>query len=196
MSGTAAAGRASPQHPSMGIHDMRHSTLSAALAVRARFGQLPASAADTRDQQLAELKAQLALLQAKVAELRRARTRSPTSTSPPGKPDKIATTQPVVDTKGGIKITSADKKFEASIGGRLHFDAYAFDRDIAATTGTTEFRRAPDPAGQGLWLGLQGRAGFRRRHQPRRHARRSSPSRRWAASSPSATSSRTARWKS
>ncbi|RYG12548.1 MAG: porin, partial [Burkholderiales bacterium] len=27
-------------------------------------------------------------------------------------------------------------------GGRIHFDTYAFDRDLAATTGTTEFRRA------------------------------------------------------
>jgi phosphate-selective porin OprO/OprP len=64
--------------------------------------------------------------------------------------DKMATTTPTVSTKGGIKITSPDKQFEASIGGRIHFDAYAFDRDLADTTGTTEFRRAR--------LTLQGKA--------------------------------------
>src|SRR5690606_4856300 len=42
------------------------------------------------------------------------------------------------------------KKFEASLGGRIHFDAYAFDRDQADTTGTSEFRRAR--------LTLQGKA--------------------------------------
>jgi len=54
----------------------------------------------------------------------------------------MVATAPKVETKGGLKVTSADKKFEASLGGRIHFDAYAFDRDLAATTGTSEFRRA------------------------------------------------------
>src|SRR5690606_19237374 len=56
--------------------------------------------------------------------------------------DQLVASSPKVETKGGIKVTSADKKFEASVGGRIHFDAYAFDRDAADTTGTTEFRRA------------------------------------------------------
>ncbi len=130
---------------------MRHSILSAALAVALVSASVSANAADTRDQQLAELKAQLALLQAKVAELEtRTDAQSDINIATQENLDKMATTQPVVDTKGGIKITSADKKFEAQIGGRVQFDAYAFDRDIAATTGTTEFRRAR--------LTLQGKA--------------------------------------
>ncbi|HWS76794.1 MAG TPA: porin, partial [Thermomonas sp.] len=56
--------------------------------------------------------------------------------------DTLANNSTKVETKGGIKVTSADKNFEASIGGRIHFDAYSFDKDLAATTDTTEFRRA------------------------------------------------------
>jgi phosphate-selective porin OprO and OprP len=48
---------------------MRQSTLSAALAIALASACLPAFAQNTRDQELAELKAQLAALQAKVAEL-------------------------------------------------------------------------------------------------------------------------------
>ena len=130
---------------------MRHSTLSAALAIALGATCLSANAAETRDQELAELKAQLAALQAKVAELEtRTDAQSDINISTQENLDRMANTQPVIDTKGGIKVTSADKKFEAQIGGRIHFDGYAFDRDIASTTGTTEFRRAR--------LTLQGKA--------------------------------------
>jgi phosphate-selective porin OprO and OprP len=47
-----------------------------------------------------------------------------------------------VETKGGIKVSSDDGNYEFAIGGRIHFDAYAFDRDLADVTGTSEFRRA------------------------------------------------------
>src|SRR5690606_34232448 len=134
-----------------GNFDMRHSTLSAALAVALVSASTGAAAADTRDQMLEELKAQLAALQAKVSELEtRTDAQSDINIGTQQSLDRMATTQPVVDTKGGIKVTSADKKFEASLGGRIHFDAYAFDRDQASTTGTTEFRRAR--------LTLQGKA--------------------------------------
>ena len=127
---------------------MRHSTLTAALALALGTASFSAAA---NDQELAELKAQLAALQAKVAELEtRTDAQSDINIATQENLDKMATTQPVVDTKGGIKVTSADKKFEAQIGGRIHFDAYAFDRDQASTTGTTEFRRAR--------LTLQGKA--------------------------------------
>jgi phosphate-selective porin OprO and OprP len=109
---------------------MRHSTLSAALAIALASASLSAFAQNTRDQELAELKAQLAALQAKVAELEtRTDAQSDINIATQENLDRMASTQPVVDTKGGIKITSADKKFEAQIGGRVHFDAYAFDRD-------------------------------------------------------------------
>ena len=121
---------------------MRHSLLAIALAAALGTATFDASAADN-SAELAELKAQLAALQAKVLELEtRTDAQSDINVGTQQSIENIAATTPKVETKGGIKITSPDKKFEASIGGRIHFDAYAFDRDIAATTGTTEFRRA------------------------------------------------------
>ena len=121
---------------------MRHSLLAVALAVAMGSTSLAASAADNNSE-IAELKAQLVALTAKVAELEeRNDAQSGVNIDTAAQLDKLTTGSTVVDTKGGIKVTSADKKFEATIGGRIHFDTYAFDRDIASTTGTTEFRRA------------------------------------------------------
>ncbi|WP_162203001.1 OprO/OprP family phosphate-selective porin [Pseudoxanthomonas suwonensis] len=121
---------------------MRHSHIAVALA--AALGTTVSFAAEAADPAgLAELKAQLAALQAKVAELEtRTDAQSDINVGTQQSLDAMATTTPKVETKGGIKLTSADRKFEASLGGRIHFDAYAFDRDLAATTGTSEFRRA------------------------------------------------------
>lgn len=121
---------------------MRYSYLAVALA--AALGTTAAfDAAAAENVELAALKAQLAELQAKVAELEtRTDAQSDINVGTQQSIENIAATTPKVETKGGIKITSPDKKFEASIGGRIHFDAYAFDRDIADTTGTSEFRRA------------------------------------------------------
>ena len=121
---------------------MRYSYLAVALA--AALGTTAAfDAAAAENVELAALKAQLAELQAKVAELEtRTDAQSDINVGTQQSIENIAATTPKVETKGGIKITSPDKKFEASVGGRIHFDAYAFDRDIAATTGTSEFRRA------------------------------------------------------
>lgn len=46
------------------------------------------------------------------------------------------------ETKGGLKITSDDGNFSASLGGRIHFDTYLFDSDIEDPVSTTDFRRA------------------------------------------------------
>ncbi|MCK7597118.1 OprO/OprP family phosphate-selective porin [Microbulbifer sp. CAU 1566] len=46
------------------------------------------------------------------------------------------------ETKGGLKITSDDGNFSASLGGRIHFDTYLFDTDIEDPISTTDFRRA------------------------------------------------------
>ena len=121
---------------------MRQALLAVALAVAMGSTSLAASAADNNSE-IAELKAQLAALTAKVTELEeRNDAQSGVNIDTAAQLDKLTTGSPVIDTKGGIKVTSADKKFEATIGGRIHFDAYAFDRDIAPVTGTTEFRRA------------------------------------------------------
>ena len=121
---------------------MRHSFLALALA-SALGTATPAAVAADHSAELAALKAQLAELTAKVAELEaRTDAQSDINIGTQQIIENIAATTPKVETKGGIKVTSPDRKFEASIGGRMHFDAYAFDRDVVATTGTSEFRRA------------------------------------------------------
>lgn len=129
---------------------MRLSVLASAVAAALILTSFDASA-QSRDDELAALKAQLEALQAKVAELEeRSDAQSDVNVDTAQAIEKATVGSPKVDTKGGIKITSADGKFEAQLGGRIHFDAYAFDRDVASTTGTTEFRRAR--------LTLQGKA--------------------------------------
>ena len=121
---------------------MRHSFLAVALAT-ALGTATPAAVAADHSAELAALKAQLAELTAKVAELEaRTDAQSDINIGTQQNIENIAATTPKVETKGGIKVTSPDRKFEASLGGRIHFDAYSFNSDVAATTDTTEFRRA------------------------------------------------------
>jgi len=120
---------------------MRYSLLAAALAVAMGSTSFAASAAES--QELAELKAALAELQAKVIELEeRTDAQSDVNLDAAAQLDKLNNNSTKVDTKGGIKVTSADGKFEANLGGRIHFDTYTFDRDIVDVTGGNEFRRA------------------------------------------------------
>ena len=121
---------------------MRHTAL--ALAVGAVLATTGFSAnAQSRDSEIAALKAQIAELMEKVESLEeRTDAQSGINVDTANKLADVTEKAPKVETKGGIKITSPDKNFEASVGGRIHFDAYAFDRDQANTTGTTEFRRA------------------------------------------------------
>lgn len=122
---------------------MRHSTLATALALTLGGFSFAAVAADGREAEIALLKEQLALLQAQVQALEeRTDAQSDVNIDTAQALDKLANDTVKVETKGGIKVSTPDKAFEASIGGRIHFDAYAFDRDLASTTGTTEFRRA------------------------------------------------------
>jgi len=130
---------------------MRYSALAAALAVALGSISFTAAAQDSRDQEIALLKQQLAELQAQVQALEeRTDAQSDVNLDTAQALDKITTDSPKIETKGGIKVTSADKNFEAQIGGRIHFDAYAYDRDEEDVTGTTDFRRAR--------LTLQGKA--------------------------------------
>lgn len=50
----------------------------------------------------------------------------------------------LAETKGGLKIKTEDGNFEASVGGRIHFDMYVpvDDDDVGDLTGQTNFRRA------------------------------------------------------
>ena len=129
---------------------MRSSILTVAIAVAIGSASFTAAAAPS-EQELAQLKAQIEALQAQLTALEeRTDAQSDINLGTAESLDKLTTGSPKVETKGGMKLTSADGNFEASLGGRIHFDAYAFDRDIADTTGTTEFRRAR--------LTLQGKA--------------------------------------
>jgi phosphate-selective porin OprO/OprP len=121
---------------------MRYSLLALAVGAALAGTSLDASA-QSRDSEIEALKAQIAELMEKVQSLEeRTDAQSEVNVDTAQKLDTLNTGTTKVETKGGIKVTSADGKFEAQLGGRIHFDAYAFDRDIAATTGTTEFRRA------------------------------------------------------
>lgn len=121
---------------------MRYSLLALAVGAALAGTSLDASA-QSRDSEIEALKAQIAELMEKVQSLEeRTDAQSDVNVDTAQKLDTLTTGSTKVDTKGGMKITSADGKFEAQLGGRVHFDAYAYDRDIAATTGTTEFRRA------------------------------------------------------
>lgn len=124
---------------------MRSSTLAAAIAIAIAATSFNAAAQSggATAQELAALRAQLEAMQARIAELEtRTDAQSDVNVDTATQLDKLANDAPKIETKGGIKVTSADKKFEASIGGRIHFDAYAFDNDNVDPTGTTEFRRA------------------------------------------------------
>ena len=129
---------------------MRSSILTAAIAVAIGSASFTAAAAPS-EQELAQLKTQIEVLQAQLTALEeRTDAQSDINLGTAESLDKLTTGSTKVETKGGMKLTSADGNFEASLGGRIHFDAYAFDRDLANTTGTTEFRRAR--------LTLQGKA--------------------------------------
>jgi phosphate-selective porin OprO and OprP len=134
--------------------------LPVALAV-ALASMLPSSAgagerSAEHGDEIALLKAQLQALQARIEQLEArslasggdAEAQEPLPAAPVAAAE--APKAPVVDTRGGLKVATADKAFEMSLGGRVHMDAYAFDRDLAAAIGTTEFRRAR--------LTLQGKA--------------------------------------
>lgn len=121
---------------------MRHAILAIAIGAALAGTSLSASA-QSRDSEIEALKTQIAELMQKVEALEeRTDAQSDVNVDTATQLDTITNKSVKVDTKGGIKVTSADGKFEANVGGRVQFDAYAFDRDIASTTGTTEFRRA------------------------------------------------------
>lgn len=121
---------------------MRHAILAIAVGAALAGTSLSASA-QSRDSEIEALKAQIAELMQKVEALEeRTDAQSDVNVDTATQLDTITNKSVKVDTKGGIKATSADGNFEAQIGGRVHFDTYAFDRDIVDTTGGTEFRRA------------------------------------------------------
>jgi len=122
---------------------MRFSPLAAALALALSGLSVDAMAQDSRDQELALLRAQVEALTARLDDLeQQAEAQSDVNIDTSQALEAINTGMAKVETKGGIKVTSPDKAFEASISGRIHYDTYFFNEDIANVTNTTEFRRA------------------------------------------------------
>lgn len=123
---------------------MRLTPLAAALALAvAGFSPATSLASDATQAEVAELKAQVAALMARIEQLEvanEAQTGINLDTAEALKTQQM--TQPRVETKGGLKVTSADNQFSIQVGGRIHFDAYGFNEDLVNTTNTTEFRRA------------------------------------------------------
>ena len=102
---------------------MQRKTLALAVTMALAATSFSATAQDSRDAEIAALKQQLMDLAAKVQELEeRSDAQSDVNVDTATQLDTLANNSTKVDTKGGIKVTSADKNFEASLGGRIHFD--------------------------------------------------------------------------
>ncbi|MBS3960029.1 MAG: hypothetical protein KGZ52_11615 [Xanthomonadaceae bacterium] len=111
-------------------------TLLLALAASPALAADPAPAADPRDAALAELRAQVEALQARIAALE-AQSRAAPVGSEATRPE-----MPAVAAGPGLDIEVAGSSPAAfGIGGRIHYEAYAFDRDLRPATGGSEFRR-------------------------------------------------------
>jgi phosphate-selective porin OprO/OprP len=121
---------------------MRHPIIATTLMAALGSFSFTATATDGHAAEIALLKQQLASLQAQLQALEERTTSLLADKEPAPSVDQPTKEAARVETNGGIKVVSADKQFEASLGGRIHFDAYAFDRDLANAVGTTEFRRA------------------------------------------------------
>lgn len=122
---------------------MRISPLAAALALALSGFSLDAAADTAQDQEIAALRATVEALMSRVEELeQRTEAQSDVNIDTAQAIENITANSPKVETKGGLKVTSADKQFEFALGGRIHFDSYSFDEDTLIVHDTTEFRRA------------------------------------------------------
>lgn len=123
---------------------MRPNPLHLAIAIGLGLS-LPAGAARAQSaSEVAELRAELAALKARIADMEARLATAPEAQTPPAPPLAEAPARPETraETKGGLKLVSADGRFEATLGGRMQFDLYAFDEDFMTATGSSEFRRA------------------------------------------------------
>lgn len=122
---------------------MRMCLLSAgvllALACSSQVLAQDASAAEVE-----ALREQVRLLQARLDALERQVATPSVAEAPvaPPAPPAPAERQPQVRTEGGLQVASADRDYSFRLGGRLHWDAYAFDGGALAPASTTDLRRA------------------------------------------------------
>ena len=122
---------------------MRLSPLAAALALALSGFSTDALATPDQAREIAELRAQVEALMARLEEVeQRTEAQSDVNIDTAQAIERLDTTVAKVETKGGLKASSPDKAFEFTLGGRIHYDAYFFNEDVASVTNTSEFRRA------------------------------------------------------
>ena len=98
-------------------HDMQRNHLALAVTLALAAAAMPANAQDSRDAQIAALRQQLADLAAKVEELEaRTEAQSEVNVDTATQIDALTNNVAKVETKGGIKVTSADYNYDASLG--------------------------------------------------------------------------------
>lgn len=72
----------------------------------------------------------------------------------------------LAETKGGIKVKTEDGRFEMSIGGRIQFDAFTFERDDEALFGSVGLNNRGGTAFRREYLTLQGKLyGFKYKYE-------------------------------
>ena len=121
------------RRPARTFSPLRQPVLALCLALAAS----PVLAA-TSEAELAELRATLAALQARIAVLEAQAAAGTTRAETPK-----AEIAPQLDAGPGLDIAAAgDGAAHFGIGGRIHYEIYAFDRDLRPVTGGSEFRRA------------------------------------------------------
>lgn len=116
--------------------------LARVLTIALMCSLLPGAALGADEATLAQLRAELQRLELRIAELEAAAATvqpEPASNPPVSKPRAAAALD--VEAGPGLELETSDGG-AFSIGGRIHFDAYANDSDQRTARDGTEFRRA------------------------------------------------------
>ncbi|WP_028769747.1 porin [Silanimonas lenta] len=119
----------------------RSAAPAALLALAASLPLLPGPAlAAAPEEEIARLRAELAALQARLEALER-RAAVPASVDPASVSAPVPTPPAVATNEAPAAPPAARSRPEVKLGGRIHWEAYAFDTDQRPATGGTEFRR-------------------------------------------------------
>lgn len=129
---------AAPRRPSRPV-------AAPALLVAMILGAPPALAAAPDADELSGLRAEVEALRARLAALESrlaAATEAAAGTAAPEAAPATAVPAVTLRAGPGLRATDADRGTAFRIGGRIHYDAYAFGGDAGTVTGGSEFRRA------------------------------------------------------
>jgi phosphate-selective porin OprO/OprP len=134
-------------------HAALHRACAAALFVAVVLCGSPATAAPSDAAVLSELRAEVEALRARLVALESSLAAIGGATGESARPDEAiaeaaveppAATAPAVELRAGPGLRATDSASGGAfrIGGRIHYDAYAFGGDAGGATGGSEFRRA------------------------------------------------------